>query len=233
MAVNYGGVNGGSVWPWGYHHATGTTVSTIQAAVWANWTAQTTTSSAITTNYGPTWANVWTSWNLQGIVHQSQRNVRYPAYTSPPPPTPEQIAAREAAVKRDFEIREQRRKRMLAAEDRARALLLDHLDDKQKRDYEEKQAFDVEVAGKTYRVGQGTHGNVREIVMIGDKEIVVRRFCIPSRISSMPEADVHLSQKLMLEDAIEEFEQIANISVYRQDLLRPDPRLEQELAQIR
>lgn len=197
----------------------------LQYAIWREWATGTTATTIQ--------SEIWQGWNIQPPHPAVRANIHYPEYAPPPPPTPEQIAAREKYQREQAEIREARRLRAFTADERAKALLMDHLDDQQKRDYEEKQAFDVEVDGKTYRVGQGTHGNVREIVMVGDKEVVVRRFCIPSRIHSMPEADVHLSQMLMIEGAMDEFERIANVSVYRDDLLRQDAQLERELAEIR
>lgn len=184
-----------------------TYAATNNSVIWQDWVAA---SGTTQTNYQ---AQIWEGWN----VRPGQVNVR-PVYATPPPPTLEQLAAQKKYLDEQARVREARRIKMISADERARQLLLDHLDEKQKRDYEEKKAFDVEIAGKTYRIAGGTHGNVREIMMVEDKEVVVRGFCIPSRIHSMPEADVHLSQKLMIEGAMDEFERIANISVYRRDL---------------
>lgn len=204
-------------WNGYYTQTASTSISNHQLAIWTYWNQNTLVTGTTNNVYQ---ADIWAAWNQSNVVHQSQLNVRYPAYVAPAPPTPEQLAAREAENERYRVEREARRLRVVAAEDRAKLLLLDHLDDQQKRDYEEKHHFDVEVDGKTYRVLPGTHGNVQELVMHEGRETTTRRFCIPSRIHDMPEADVHLAQKLMIEGAMDQFEQIANISVYRADLLR-------------
>lgn len=199
--------------------------SNVKYDIWQAWTAGATVTAATTYQ-----ADIWAGWNVRGS--QPSINIQ-PQYAPPPPPTPEQLAAQEKYRQEQFQLREVRRKKMVQAEERAEMLLLEHLDDKQKQDYREKQAFDVEVDGKTYRVGQGTHGNVREILLHEGREVTTRRFCIPSRVRDMPEADVHLAQKLMIEGAMDEFERIANVSVYRPELIRVDGQLERELAQIR
>lgn len=218
---------GNPMWPWGYQTTAASTASTIQLTVWANWVNQTTAATSISNNLAYR-ADIWHHWNTNGYFHQSQQNqqnLRYPAYVAPPPPTPEQLAAREEQQERYTKEREARRILTLDADRRAKALLLDHLNDEQKRDYAEKQHFDVEVDGKTYRIQPGTHGNVYELEKVEGREMTIRRFCIPSRVPGMPEADVHLSQKLMIEGAMDEFERIANITPYH-------PRAERDPIRI-
>jgi hypothetical protein len=209
MAVNYGG----GAWPWGYY-CTGTSASTIQTTIWANWVNQTQATTINNSAY-----NVWNAWNIGPIVHQSQRNAGYNINAYQAPVRREPTAAELKAQKERQEAyrieREHRRKLMDAAHERATELLLECLDEKQKADYLNKKQFDVEVGGRKYRIQPGTHGNVYELEMDGEKEVTIRRFCIPSRIRDMPEPDVHLAQKLMIEGAMPEFERIANISEYR------------------
>lgn len=201
---------------WGYwngHQATGTSLSNLQATIWANWVTQTTSATNVNTYR----ADIWERWNTNQVTHISQQNLRYGGYVPPvrPEPTPEELRAQKEQREQYARDREALRLITIDADTRAKALLLDHLDDQQKRDYAEKDHFDVEVDGKTYRIQPGTHGNVIELGLVGEKEVAIRRFCIPSRVPGMPEADVHLSQKLMIEGAMDEFERIANITPFR------------------
>lgn len=228
--------------PWnGWNLSVGTTAST--AVTWNHWvtphnytTAQTnvnasweywnqTTGTAITNN------NAWLGWNPQPVLVT-------PAYV-PRELTPDEIAAnqaQEARYAKERELRkvqaEERTKKMAEAKARAKALLLDHLTPDQKKQYEERGTFRVEVGSRTFQINPGTHGNVKEIHIQDGKEIVVRSFCIPSRRSDIPEPDVHLAQKLMLEggaESVVDFHRIANITEYRPDVIR---RLDRELLAV-
>lgn len=90
------------------------------------------------------------------------------------------------------------------AENRARELLLRHLDREQKNDYENDKFFIV-VARSRRRYRIETRGYSANILRIDDREV----FCIHGD-SSLPMSDHFLAQKLMIEFDEEEFLRIAN-----------------------
>lgn len=195
--------------PW--HHWNQTTSSSI-INVWNSWQNQyQTTGSSITTN-------VWTTWNQNATTLYYPTDPRY----LPAQPTPEELERRQQVIAENRARAAERSRREQEARDRAKALLLDHLDPVQKRDYEETGRFKVEVGHRTFQINPGKHGNVKELHLQDGREVIIRSFCIPSRRHDVPEPDVHLAQKLMLEggeDSLREFHRIANITTYRPDLV--------------
>lgn len=206
---------------------------------WYNWTAgMTTTSSAVTTlntwniwveNVGTTAATspsiTWNQWN-QSTAITSNLNVwnqwiQTPnGYYNPYQPhqlTAEEQVARDERLERLRLEQQERTRNEREARERAKALLLDHLSPVQQLEYERRGEFKVEVGHRTFVIGRGTHGNVREIHVQDGHEVILRSFCIPARNGTIPEPDVHLAQKLMLEggeDSLQEFHRIANITTY-------------------
>jgi hypothetical protein len=219
--------------PWNHWTANATT-SAITTNIWGNWTAGTAASSTnIVWNhwagqqYPPTGSSItteaWTYWQA------SQHNLQ-PQYAPPPQLTAEEQERRQRVQAEARAKSVERFERIAEAKARAKALLLDHLSPVQKRDYEEKGSFRVEVGHRTFQINPGCHGNVKEVHLQNGQWVIVRSFCIPSGRHDLPEPDVHLSQKLMLEggeDSVLDFHRIANITEYRPDLV---PRLDRELA---
>lgn len=114
----------------------------------------------------------------------------------------------EAQRRRDeaARIEQERRQAAQEAKDRAEALLLRSLSDKQKADLQEKNYFLVEAGGETYKIKRGFSGNVKKLDKDG-KEI--QSFCIHPT-ENIPDADAMLAQKLLLETDHERFLRTAN-----------------------
>lgn len=130
----------------------------------------------------------WTTW-LQGcpaIISEKTRQ-RHRA----------EVAAYEAAQAKVRLARE-------AATARARNLLLAHLSPAQRDSLARLGHFDVQVEGRTYRIRQGTHGNVRLL----DAGREVRSFC--AQPDGVPAEDAMLAQKLMIETDEAAFLRVAN-----------------------
>lgn len=106
------------------------------------------------------------------------------------------------------------------AQRRARALLVQHLTPEQRRTYEQHAYFDVDVNGKTYRVRQGTHGNVRLLerakvspaifATVPAEPPLIEKVSFCAQPSGVPAEDAMLAQKLMLESDERKFLEIAN-----------------------
>jgi hypothetical protein len=196
------------------------TAATSPSIVWNTWNQ--TQGTALTTN-----TTAWTAWNVPAGYHPAVQGI---VGYQPRQLTPEEIRERDERLEQLRIEQEERRQREAEAREHAKALLLDHLSPAQKREYEQAGQFKVEVGARTFVIGRGTHGNVKEIHLQNGQEITLRSFCIPPVNGSIPEPDVHLAQKLMLEggdESIRDFHRIANITDYRPDLV---PRLDRELA---
>ena len=90
---------------------------------------------------------------------------------------------------------------------RAKALLLEHLSDEQRAEYEEHQYFHVlSEGGRLYRIKHGSAGNVYRIGTDGSVE---HKFCIHAR-DSVPHEDNMLAQMLLLRLDEEQFLTVAN-----------------------
>jgi hypothetical protein len=206
------GLVGGLVnWPF-IISAISTTVSTAVTnnAVWLAWNnciggsvaSSITSVTSATSSFAITDQTIWTSWCIQSVATEKQRK-EFAILTD---------RYRKEEEKRLQEWNRQEAIRLeqeKAARARARNLLLQCLTKAQKETLEQHQYFDVEVAGKTYRIRQGTHGNVR--LLKEGKEAV--RYCIQP--SGVPIEDCMLSQKLLLETDEHSFLRIANASQVR------------------
>jgi len=209
--------------PW--YDWTQTSASTTTINTWQAWMANGTTGltgvgnnlntwAAWTTTYQITYADrTWVTWNepvpVAAVLDLAEVRRQQEAYQR-----------RRDEIGRENE--EYNRRRAVAVA-KAKALLLDHLEPEQARSYVEHGHFDLEVGSRTFRINRGSHGNVQELHVQDGKELVIRSFCIPSRIWNMPEPDVHLTQKLMLEggeESLREFHRIANITERARPRLR-------------
>lgn len=181
------------------------------AATWQTWTSSITTSTSATFNPWPTWASVTNAISETGtsawftFTRTANTAVWNEWQTLPnrivvrnvaPRPTPEQVAARAA----EKAFMEEKRAKEAEARKRARKLLCENLTPRQREQYERHGHFDVVVDGKTYRIHQGTHGNVRLLNAKGES---VTQFCVQP--DGVPAEDAMLAQKLALEHAPAEF----------------------------
>lgn len=181
-------------------------VAAAQALAWGHWVAQGTVSTIsfattcntaqIITNATSTSATtIWTSWAVQHETEEQARSRRR--------------AAKNQAERLEAQYLELQRQGQLAKE-KARKLLVEHLSAAQRKTYEEKAYFDVELDGKSYRIHQGTHGNVRLLTPRAGRIVEAVRYC--AQPDGVPAEDAMLAQKLMLETDEAAFLKVANAS---------------------
>jgi hypothetical protein len=175
---------------------------------WNNWVISTGTSASTST--------IWTGWAEQAD-HAIRAAIRARHIVKAPPPetTEQRIAREERQMKEraEAELRakayqEQQKKEQAErdrAKRRARRLLTSNLTKEQHESLEKFGFFEVVVEGKTYRIRQGTHGNVRLLGADGKES---KSFCIQP--NGVPDEDAMLAQKLMLETDEASFLRIAN-----------------------
>ena len=132
----------------------------------------------------------WVTWNYPYIVNQMDQMVL----------TPEAQAALE---KQRLEEEEVRRK----ARVRARELLRQTLTDMQREQLEKEEAFELQVGDRLYRIRLGRKV---ERLNVATKK-VEKLFCIhPDFEHRLPEEDIAISQKLLLETDEGKFLSVAN-----------------------
>lgn len=187
MATNTWGPSTNQCDPWWWQ---GTSATTNEA--WPTWVS--TTASTATT--------IWCAWQDEDSRWPRARQVQ------PVRETPEQKAAREQQLRRYEEERRKRERLARQAQDRAERLLVAHLDDDQRKEYEAHRRFHVVGAdGKRYEVdAQRRMHNVYELNAKGERTL---EHCIYAR-GDVPLADNALAQKLMLETDVSAFVRIAN-----------------------
>lgn len=165
--------------------------------VWRVWMNATSTALTLSNE------QLWQNWNSNVLLGTAMR-IHAPA----PPPSPEVLAER---ARLDAEARERSARiaaEAAAARDRAEQLLVEHLTPQQREQLRANGYFEVEVAGKTYRIRRGRAGNVRQVIEGREK----LQLCIhPTEM--VPDADTMLAQKLLLEADEESFLRIANKTV--------------------
>lgn len=166
---------------------------------WGNWnrvyTATTTTTNST--------VNLWQTWNddMRRAIAEVQGFGGQVAMA-------DAATASVAALGRKIEDIEKERK---AAERRARALLNEHLEPKQRRELRDSGRFHVVGADeKTYRL---TRSWAHNAFLIEDG-ILAEQFCIHPR-SMIPVDDHLLAQKLLLETDPATFRRIANVTPMR------------------
>ncbi len=187
--------------------------STDNNTVWYSWTSDNSTTAATRTwtswNYSNTatasdtitW-EVWAvrgSWNVQPEVTRNSRMI-------------EQVEAdrkrEEEVVDRRVKEAKAREEKRKAAEKKALDLLLDHLDEGQKAIFNKEGSLVVfgGKSGKRYRINKGWSGNVESL---GEDGKVFERWCFHFQ-DRLPEYDLMLAQKLMLESNEDAAAGIAN-----------------------
>lgn len=109
----------------------------------------------------------------------------------------------------DDDAREWRKERK-AARKRARALLEGNLTSRQHKQFRKKGHFDVWGSkGNCYRIASEFPYNVR---LAGDAKRSKIYFCLEAEDPELPEEDVLLAQKLLLEADEGEFLRVANMA---------------------
>ena len=119
-------------------------------------------------------------------------------------------AARRQAMQAQQALAEQEVQRRRTAMDRANALLLEHLTPAQRDTFTKNGWFIVEGGrSKTkYRIhARSVAGNID---VLDRQDRVTHRLCCHARDHSIPSGDHHLSQKIMLELAEDDFLRLAN-----------------------
>jgi hypothetical protein len=133
-----------------------------------------TTATTTAVNY----ARSWITWNQRAEETQEQRAVR--------------VRLAEEAKR----VRDEAQAKAEATKRRARKLLVSCLDDTQRKSYAERGFFYLHTkSGRTYRIDQGTHGNVKLIDVT--KNRVLGSYCVQP--NGVPAEDAMLAQKLHLE----------------------------------
>lgn len=143
-------------------------------------------------------ANVWTYWisATNGTTNMTVGSL----------PQRQQTAEEVAAWQKMVEKQEQKKK---DAQRRALDLLKQILTETQLAAFEKDECIPVDApSGRKYLIKKGRSGNV---FSIKDGK-PVERYCIHPSDSEVPEADVMLAQKLMLEANEDEFLRIANMT---------------------
>lgn len=151
--------------------------------IWNTWATANTITGLVTAQS----LDAWTVWNQAPAVLSAETKRRLKR---------EQAEMDKAAKLRREKNEEAKRK--------ARALLTAQLTPQQRDSLERLGYFDVDIAGKQYRIRQGTHGNVR--LLEAGKETV--SFC--AQPNGVPAEDAMLAQKLMLETDEAAFLRVAN-----------------------
>lgn len=184
-----------------YNTSAGTSVTTTDA-VWLSWSDNSTTN-------GISWpvTAVWQAWNQRWPARTHRGTAATTRVYAPPQLSAEQqrqIAAQRA--ERDATYQRLQAEEA-EAKNKAEKLLVEHLTPPQRESLRTHGYFDVQVAGKTYRIRRGQHGNVR--LLDGAREKY--SYCIQPE-GYCPDADAMLAQKFLLENDEAAFLRIANRS---------------------
>jgi len=196
-----------TIWT-GWSSSTNQTCTSTSCTAWDAWN----TSSTSVTSTGDT---VFVQWVTDGTgsstsnritVHQS-----VPAYgnwVARQEETREQKAARAQQQLKWKAEQKERDAAKQQARFRAKKILAEHLTGVQKQTLEKEGYFDVQVVGRNFRIYNDRYQhNVFELDDQGKK---IREFCAHTS-HACPQEDHSLAQKLMLEHALENFQEIANV----------------------
>lgn len=190
--------------------STSATTANITFDVWDQWHNGTATVTYTTTD------NVWNQWNdhftadiviRNGCHRKAMTREERDAYDK-------KVVQDQARYEKERIEREKRNAeekiRRIAAEAKAKDLLMNYLSVEQREEYERHQRFHVITkAGKLYRINKGSHGNIKLI----EEGAAVESLCVQPR--GVPDFDSMLAQKLWLETDEEQIRKVANITDYR------------------
>jgi hypothetical protein len=164
--------------------ATSTTSTSLDKYIWASWNTTATSSSY--------YNNTWESWSY-AYLNPS-------IYRPPRVETDAEVQARQVATA-------SRREERKVAEARAEALLLQHLDDHQRKEWESKAEFHVKSQhGRRYCIKRGVQHNIFEVDNSGRKLVELCGHVA----DDVPVADNVLAQKLALEFTEDSFLRTCN-----------------------
>lgn len=185
-------------------HGTSATYCSCTQSTWARWVSINTSSTATTST-----DTVWYRWANDSSYAPPVVAVAYRAVAQ----TDEQLAA---AARRREEARaraEEEAERQAAAKARAETLLLEHLDEEQRGEWQRERAFRVisKDGERVYRIRDGWAGNVE---LLNAEGVALRRYCIHPSVDC-PNEDNALAQKFLLETDEEAFIRIANATQLR------------------
>lgn len=136
---------------------------------------------------------VWNTWNANWSPTQA-RVISFPHETE------EQRAQRL----REYEDRQ---RIVSAAKHRAQELLLQVLNEEQRRDWSASGQFYLHVGDRKYRIKRGRSGNVE--LVNSQNEVMERYCCHPT--AQVPDEDTVLAQVMMLRHAERDFLKMANV----------------------
>jgi len=198
--------------PWNHIHFdtscadSDTTNVTICAATWHSWndsyTAIIRTDASTSTTLWSYWNNRWTQAHPYAVplCETQLESIRQAVQ-----PTAEQQAQWRKIEEQQAQRREEEQKQLAEAKKRADVLLKAHLTPQQWEELEEKNCFHLFVGDKKYRINRGRSQNIQ---LLNSHGLVVKTLCAhPSEM--IPDADTMLVQKLMLENAEQDFLRIA------------------------
>jgi len=178
--------------------------------IWNQWVSVTSASQEFTfttsTNTAASSA-IWVNWSGRGsyVIPETYQQMHVDSRS---------VSKREIRreIKRMAVRTRQVRKITERPKRKAETLLLKHLAREQRRTWMEKDYFDFSVESRVYRIRRGSVGNVE---LIDDAGIVAKLCCHPRNVSSLPEADVAMSQWMMLKYNEKEFFRLANFHYQR------------------
>lgn len=172
------------------------TTTAINDSVWCEWNSSTTSATCT--------SDCWYAWN--GTVTTRVSGSGYKRF-EPPPETAEQREARLVRERAAEEERKAREAERTAAAERATKLLVEHLNEEQRQQFEKEKKFHVVSAdGNRYEIDcRRHHGNVNKIV---DGK-AIENLCVYA--PNVPLGDNYLAQKLAIEANEEEFRKRANV----------------------
>jgi hypothetical protein len=191
--------------PYGSWTTTYSITTTSNTVTWSNWVGLN-NGTATTISYDP-WAGWVTGQTTGGLQIESTVAV---AYTSE---TAEARAAREERYRvqtEQWRLESEKRKAEEAeASARARELLLDHLTDEERAQFEAHEYFELKTDLHTYRIRRG-----KTALVVDEQGRELESLCIHPR-EAVPPEDTMLGQKLLLMESEAEFRRIANITTIR------------------
>lgn len=167
--------------------STATTISPWQ--YWTGASTATTATTIVNTNENGTWY----AWTGSSVAAQSVL-------------TPEMRAAAQEQARIYREQEAERQRKATEAKAKARQLLLGILSAKQRAEFEQHGWFLIHSLHYRYRIREGRSANIDVI----DKEGKISHRLCAHPYDSVPDYDTMVAQKLMLENAEDEFVRIAN-----------------------